>query len=225
MNRGLFVTGTDTGVGKTAVSSAIVAAFSSRCRVGVMKPCETGGGDDARRLIAASGQEWPLDDVSPYRLAIPASPAAAASHEKRTISLSTIESAFARIRAASDLVIVEGAGGLLVPLTEHLTIADLVNRLRLPLLIVARPSLGTINHTLLTIESARARGIPVVGFVFSRRERPTGADEPTNAVAITRASGVPWLGTLPPLDARTHTDRPALARVARRYLALSALFA
>jgi len=223
-SRALFVTGTDTGVGKTVVSSAIVSAFSSRVRVGVMKPCETGGGDDAQRLIAASGRDWPIDDVSPFRFEIPASPAAAASHERRTVSLSTIDAAFARVRAASELLVVEGAGGLLVPLTDRLSTADLVVHLRLPLLIVARPTLGTVNHTLLTIEAARARHIPIIGFVFSRRQRPANPDEPTNAAAIMRASGVSWLGTLPALDDSTIANRAALAAAARKHLALSAIF-
>lgn len=224
ISRSLFVTGTDTGVGKTVVSSAIVAALASRVRVGVMKPCETGGGDDARTLIAASGQDWPMADVSPFRFDLPASPAAAASHERRSVSIPAIEAAFFRIRAASDVVVVEGAGGLLVPLTNQFSTADLIVHLQVPLLIVARPTLGTVNHTLLTIEAARTRNIPIVGFVFSRRQRPANPDEPTNAAAIARASGVAWLGTLPALDESTIADRVALASAARKHLAISALF-
>jgi dethiobiotin synthetase len=223
--RSLFVTGTDTSVGKTVVSCALVAALSGRgVRVGVMKPCETGGGDDAERLIRASGRVLALDEVSPFRLAIPASPLAAASHERRTIDVQQICDTFARVRANSDCVVVEGAGGLLVPLTSTLTTADLVARLALPLLVVARPSLGTINHTLLTIEAARLRAIDVVGFVFSRRGRPTGPDEATNAAAISRASGVPWLGTMPALADAVVDEPRALAAAARACFAISAIF-
>lgn len=225
VGRGLFVTGTDTGVGKTVVACAITAALVGRgLRVGVMKPCETGGGDDALRLIRASGRAWPLDDVSPYRLAMPASPLAAGSHERRIVSLDVIIAASCRVRAASDTMIVEGAGGLLVPLSASVSTADLVARLGLRLLVVARPSLGTINHTLLTIEAARARGIDVAGFVFSRQGPPTGPDEATNAVAITRASGAPWLGTLPLIADDTIADPAVLAAAARRYFLLSAFF-
>jgi dethiobiotin synthetase len=108
--RGLFVTGTDTGVGKTTVGCALAAALGARgLRVAVMKPCETGDGDDAERLMAASGRTLPVADVRPYRFDLPASPEVAAAAAGFTISLSTIVAAFERLSGEGDVVLVEDA--------------------------------------------------------------------------------------------------------------------
>jgi len=220
---GLFVTGTDTGVGKTVVSCALVAAFARRGRrVAVMKPCETGGGDDAQRLIAASGRSLPLDDVSPYRFPLPASPEVAAQTANARIELATIRAAYDRLTADAQLTLVEGAGGILVPLTPELAMVDLAAALALPVLIVARPSLGTVNHTLLTIEAARRRSVRVLGVVFSRTAEPAGPDEPTNPAAIARHGEVPIFGTLPRVAA---LDPATLASAAEQHLDLDRLAA
>jgi dethiobiotin synthetase len=221
--KALFVTGTDTGVGKTVVSTALVAAFARRgLRVAPMKPCETGDGDDAQRLIAASGRPWPLDDVSPFRFPLPASPEVAARAAYTRVHIDEIRTAYARLTRDADLAIVEGAGGLLVPLAEDQLTADLVRALELPLLIVARPSLGTVNHTLLTIEAARRRGLRVAGVVFSRTSDTRGPDEATNPEAIARHGGVEILGALPRLE---RTDPDALADAAEQHLPLDRLLA
>jgi dethiobiotin synthetase len=198
--KGLFVTATDTGVGKTTVSCALLAAWRKSHRVAAMKPCETGGGDDADRLIAACGR--PLDPslVRPYAFALPASPEAAAAEAQASyVDIGNIRRCFAQLGDEAELVLVEGAGGLLVPIDPSRTMADLVAALELPLLIVARPSLGTINHTLLTVEAARARGLRVLGVVFSRADpRPTsiGPEEPWTPSQIGRHGKVRLFGTL-----------------------------
>lgn len=219
--KSLFVTGTDTGVGKTMVSCALVAAFGRRgLRVAPMKPCETGDGDDAARLIAASGRVLSLDDVSPFRFALPASPEVAAAHAHGTVELSRIRAAFTRLTRDAELALVEGAGGLLVPLAPELLMADLAHALELPVLIVARPSLGTVNHTLLTVEAARRRGLRVAGVVFSRASELAGPDEPSNPGAIARHGQVEILGTLPRL---TDALPGAWADAAEQHLSLDRL--
>ena len=170
--RGFFVTGTDTGVGKTVVACALVRGLVERgIDVGAMKPVETGVGPegplDALALQAEAGGADPLEDVCPQRFALPAAPTVAARAEGRSVELWAVKVAYERLRARHDCVIAEGAGGLLVPATEELSMADLARELDLPLVLVARGALGTINHTLLTLEAAVARGLPVAGVVVS----------------------------------------------------------
>jgi dethiobiotin synthetase len=223
--KGLFLTGTDTGVGKTTVGCALVAAFARRgLQVAPMKPCETGDGDDACRLAAAAQRDLDPALVNPYRFRLPASPEAAAAAEGAAVDLQVIAAAYRRLTAGADLAIVEGAGGLLVPLGGGRMMADLAATLTLPVLIVARPSLGTINHTLLTVEAARHRGLRVLGVVFSRMHDLAGPDEPTNPAAIARHGAVQIFGALPCLaDPAAPPD--SLARVAERHLDLDALLA
>jgi dethiobiotin synthetase len=196
-----FVTATDTGVGKTTVACALAAAFARRGHVvAAMKPCETGGGDDAERLRAATGRTLDPELVCPYRFRLPASPEAAAHAERAPhVDISHISRAYARLVAGAERALVEGAGGLLVPLGGGRTMADLAAALALPLLIVARPSLGTINHTLLTVEAARRRGLRVDGVIFSRATDLVGAEEASTPEAIARHGQVRILGTLPRL--------------------------
>jgi dethiobiotin synthetase len=219
----LFVTGTDTGVGKTTVGCALAAAFARRGRaVAVMKPFETGDGDDAARLAAATGRALDLARVGPYRFPLPASPEVAARAAGATVELSTVKRAFAEISDGAELILVEGAGGLLVPISMSLNMADLARALALPLLIVARPSLGTVNHTLLTLEAARARDLRVAGVIFSRTAEPAGPDEPTNPDSIARYGGVKIFGTFPRcINTR---DNAELAALAERHLDLDALW-
>jgi dethiobiotin synthetase len=197
--RGLFVTATDTGVGKTTVSCALLAGWAKRGRrVAAMKPCETGGGDDAERLRRACGR--PLDPslVRPYSFALPASAEAAAAAEGAPyVSIGNIQRTLTRLSDEAELVLVEGAGGLLVPLDPSNTMAELARALDLPLLLVARPTLGTINHTLLTIEAARTRGLRVLGVIFSRADERVGPEEPWTPSQIARHGRVRLFGSLP----------------------------
>jgi len=219
----LFVTGTDTGVGKTTVACALAAAFARRGRrVAVMKPCETGGGDDALRLAAATGRALDPALVCPYRFPLPASPEVAAAAAGGAIDFAPILMAAAALSADADLVLVEGAGGLLVPISAELDMADLARALELPLLIVARASLGTVNHTRLTIEAARARKLDVAGVILSRASETAGPDEPSNPDSIVRHGRVRLFGTLP--RCLNILDTNALAELAEQHLDLDSLW-
>lgn len=208
--KGLFVTGTDTGVGKTLVSRALLTAWRARgLSVGVMKPCETGCNerkgqlipDDAVSLLEAAGSGQSLAEVCPFRFRNPVAPAMAAQLEDGDFSFQETLRIFRRIQAKHTLTLVEGAGGLLVPFESSRTAADLALKMDLPVLIVARIGLGTINHTGLTLEAARARGLTVPGVVFNRCEspekHPMGPDEDHNPATVSRLFQVPVLGNIP----------------------------
>lgn len=177
MNRLLLVTGTDTGVGKTVVTCAILRALRARGEKPVpIKAVETGCVDpdqpeDALALSAAAGG-IPLGVVCPVRYRTPAAPATAARMEGRAHSFKALVEHVTAIRAANPRVILEGAGGLLVPLDEGKTYADFALELGASLLIVARNALGTINHTSLTLEAANSRGIPVLAVVLNAASTP-----------------------------------------------------
>ena len=200
---GVFITGTDTGVGKTFVARGIAAALRARGRrVGVMKPVETGcGGGLARRpadalaLRAAAGSTASLDGICPYQLDAPLAPDVAARREKVRIDPAVIVAGFRAIETAHDFTLVEGAGGLLVPILERYTMADLARDLALPLLVVVHSKLGAINHTLLTIETAVARGLTVRGYVLNHVSAPDEAAA-TNASVLARCADAPCLGTI-----------------------------
>ncbi len=205
------MTGTDTGVGKTLVAAALAAWCRARgVNAGVMKPVATGGqllgwrlvSDDARDLARASGAGDPWRLVNPVCFREPIAPWAAARRERRPIRLAPIQRAFRTLRRRHEVVIVEGIGGWLVPLAAHLTMADVARRLRLPVMVVARPGLGTLNHTLLTLRELRRSGLPVIGFVVNEavavpRDRLSRVIARTNAETLRRVAGVPYLGWLP----------------------------
>lgn len=211
MARGLFVTGTDTGVGKTLVAAGLVLWARERgLRVGAMKPAESGCarvGDallpaDAALLRWAAGGADPLERVCPYRLEAALAPGVAARREGVDVSLDGVRAALSALCAAHpDGVVVEGAGGLLVPMDRALrTGVDWARALGLPVLVVARGGLGTINHTLLTLEALAARDVPCRGVIFSARtaEQAQAAEE--NAEVIAAMSGARVLAILPPLE-------------------------
>ena len=211
--RSLFVTGTDTGVGKTVVSCTLARALGLRGEdVGVMKPVETGVGEagplDAIALREAAGVEDPLKDICPQRFALPAAPSVAAAAEQREVDLAAVRSAFARIAARHDGVIVEGAGGLLVPVADSLCMADLARDLGLPILVVARAALGTINHTLLTLEVAVARGLEVLGVVISHAGGRISDADAANLSELRDALGAGLVGEIPPLDGDAERREP-----------------
>jgi len=200
-HQGLFITGTDTGVGKTLVTAGLAASLRSYgIDVGVMKPIETGyspRSSDSAYLMNVAGVEDPIECVSPYRFKFPLSPFAAARMEKAPIHVMKIERAFHRLLKRHRGVLVEGAGGLLVPITRVSSMVDLALRLDLPLLIVSRTNLGTLNHTLLTVEVARGRGIEVAGVIFNTLVKRKGLAERTNAEVIKPFLSVPILGEIP----------------------------
>jgi dethiobiotin synthetase len=214
---GFFVTGTDTGVGKTVAACALVRAFRD-CGVdmGAMKAIETGVGAegplDAIALRAAAGSADPLEDVCPLTFSLPAAPNVAAAHEGRKVDLELVQRAFERLSASHAAVIVEGAGGLLVPLGDGATMADLAASLRLPLLLVARASLGTINHTLLSLEALRARGLDLAGVVISHATGVLSDADDANLGHLRRELGELLLGEIPPL-AKAEEAPPGLFRL------------
>nr|BBH93081.1 ATP-dependent dethiobiotin synthetase BioD [Thermogemmatispora argillosa] len=204
-----FVTGTDTGVGKTIVTAALAAALAQRgLRVGVMKPAETDcppeqgreGAHDAQLLRRMARCTAPLELIVPYALPLPLAPALSAEEAGVTIELAEIVRCYRQLLATHDVVLVEGAGGLLVPLTAQQTMLDLAATLGLPLLVVARNVLGVINHTCLTVAVASRRA-RVLGVVLNHPAAPDESDPAvrSNAEALQRWCPVPLYGPLPHL--------------------------
>jgi dethiobiotin synthetase len=172
--RGLFVTATDTGVGKTIVASAIAATLAARRQqVAVFKPAVTGLAEvegplpDHELLLASARSRQSPGEVAPYRFDPPVSPHLAAELADVAVRPERILAAASRAAAHADALIVEGVGGLMVPLSPSYLVRDLAVDLALPLVIVARPGLGTINHTLLSIEAARAAGLEIAAVVLT----------------------------------------------------------
>lgn len=196
----LLVTGTDTGVGKTYVACALARALrESGRRVAVMKPVETGVVDapeDAVRLREAASDPASLDEICPYRLRAPLAPAVAARLEGVAIDVDALVAAIAHRARAADVLLVEGAGGVLVPIRDTVTYLDLAVRTGLPLLVVAANRVGTVNHAALTARVARAAGVAVRGFVLSQPARETDASAASNADTITALTGLPCLASL-----------------------------
>ncbi len=202
MSNGLFITGTDTGVGKTMVTAALARALKLRgVQVGVMKPVTAGCperngelvSEDAELLAWAAGVELD-DDVAPYRLREPIAPADAAKKDRVKIDFGRIKECYDRLSARYEYVLVEGAGGLMVPLNGGFLVADLINHLALPMLVVARPGLGTINHSVLTCFSGSQMGIDVKGVVVNRfPSQPTLAEQGASH-QIGSLCGAPILG-------------------------------
>ena len=214
----LFITGTDTGVGKTFVGCALAHALRARGRrVAVMKPVETGVDDvpeDAVRLRAAASDAAPLDAICPLRFRAPLAPAVAARLEGRSIDVGALVDAIGRRVRDADVLLVEGAGGLLVPVEGRTTWADLAARTGLPLLIVAANRLGTVNHCALTARVAAAAGLAVRGFVLSQPAAETDVSAATNADTIAGLTGLRCLGVVghrsAPVDAASALDLDAL---------------
>ncbi len=217
--RGLFVTATDTGVGKTEVACALVRGHRARgLDVVAMKPAqsghEPGEASDAERLLDASDRVEPLVAICPYALRAPLAPAVAARLEGVAISLPRILEAARALAARHAALLVEGAGGLLVPLTDRDTYADLAVALGLPVLVVARAGLGTVNHTALTVEALRRRGLAIAGIVLNRTAPVDDPSVPHNAAEIARLTGVApaaLLPFVPDIDARAAALRSTLA--------------
>jgi dethiobiotin synthetase len=200
--RGLFVTATDTGVGKTEVACGIVRGLRGRgLDVGAMKPAQSGVApgepSDADLLREAAGGGDPPELVCPYSFADPLAPAVAARLAGVEIALDRVLAAARALAARHAALVVEGAGGLLVPLTARETYADLAAALGLPVLVVARAGLGTVNHTALTLEALRARGLRVAGVVLNRATAAADPSIPHNAAEIERLGGAPVLASLP----------------------------
>ncbi len=236
--KSIFVTGTDTSIGKTEVSCAIAAALCARgIDVGVYKPAETGCevgnnsdtgelvGEDCVRLARAAGGKQDPAKVASYLLRMPAAPLVAAQAQSTTIEPGVIIDDCHRVTNEHELTIIEGAGGLLVPIAEGFTYADLAVWLDVPVLVVVGSRLGCINHALLTFESLRFRALRTLGFVTNTLTAGDGAraEADSNRETISRFSPVAELGTLPFLSDAERDDPPAGGRHAEASIKLDLL--
>ncbi len=216
MESGYFITGTDTGVGKTTATATLLLWCQSRgLDVGVMKPMETGvdpechssANSDARFLMEIGAIQDAPEDVCPFRFKTPASPWQAAIHEGQPVDLDWIVSVYEKLAARHDRMLVEGVGGLMVPLVPGLVVADLAAKLKLPLILVTRYTLGTQNHTLLTIDHARRRGLHLAGLVFSQTEPgDLSILEKSQPSLLSQWTGLPVLGEIPFLGTCSQED-------------------
>ncbi|MDF9408079.1 MAG: ATP-dependent dethiobiotin synthetase BioD 1 [Pelotomaculum sp. PtaB.Bin013] len=207
MAKGLFITGTDTGVGKTVITGGLAGVFRKNgVKAAAFKPVQTGGiesgegllSEDALFYQAAAGLPYSRD-MNPYCFRMPLSPNIAARVSEQIIDPAYLVDKYHNLTCENDFVLVEGAGGLCVPLVDYgFTMADLAHLLGTPLLVVARPGLGTINHTVLTVRYALWSGLEVKGIIINgyREEQATLAER-TNPEVIEGMTGVPILGIVP----------------------------
>lgn len=194
----VFITGTDTGVGKTFVTALLAQCLIEQgLDVGVMKPISCGPqkDNDAIKLKKQLKLKDPLNLINPIRLPLPLAPYAAAALLKKKINLKKIFAAYRKLERKHDLVLVEGIGGALAPITSSYMVADLIADLKLPTLIVARAGLGTINHTLLTVEALRRRKINILGIIMNGFKGKELSQE-TNALVVSKISGIPVLAKI-----------------------------
>ena len=205
--KGVFITATDTSVGKTTVAAGLVGFLKRQgVDVGVMKPvasgaieCDSGKliSQDAEMLVKFSGSTDPWEWINPYCLATPVTPSLAARIEAVSIHFDKIQSAYKEIVRRHDFVVVEGAGGAMSPVFENLVVVDMIRALDVPALIVSRSALGTINHTLMTDECLRGHQVPVLGFFLNRFPKNPNLAESTNAEIIASVGGLAHLGSIP----------------------------
>lgn len=219
-SRGLFITGTDTGVGKTVIAGGLCQVLREMGRrVGVMKPIATGCeqrdrgrlvNEDAEFLAHCADTPRNLDDVNPVRYAEPLAPAVAAQRSKTPIDFDAIGTAYDRICADCDVVIVEGVGGWMVPIEKKVMLSDLAVAFGLPVVIVARAELGTINHTLLTVDAVRRSGLTIAGVVLNhyQPDHATVAEE-TNPEVIAKHTGLD-LPVIVPFDKTVDIKRGSI---------------
>lgn len=205
--RGLFITGTDTDVGKTTIAAGLTAAWRrAGIAAGYYKPIQSGAKPQEGRLVATDAllvKEWaglpePLTDLTPVTLRLPLAPAVAARQEGVTLTPEMLVPPLLRLAARYQRLLVEGAGGLYVPLIGlDFLVLDLARWLGLPLVVVARAGLGTINHTVMTVKAAAQAGIRVLGVILNKFPAQPGLAEQTNPEVIAALSGVPILGRVP----------------------------
>jgi dethiobiotin synthetase len=202
---GLFVVGTDTGVGKTVVTAGIARCLRARgLAVAVCKPVATGAelchgsyvADDTKRLAEAAGHH-DYRRVTEWAFPEPAAPPVAARAAGTQLSLAEIADRVKQGTVCEELLLIEGVGGLLCPLTASQTVADLATLLEMPLVVVARRSLGTLNHTLMTLEVAYHRGLQIVGLVICETSPVRGLAEESNVEELRKRISVPLLAVVP----------------------------
>ncbi|MFJ8527754.1 dethiobiotin synthase [Bacillus sp. NPDC094106] len=224
---GFFITATDTEVGKTVVTGALAGVLRNRgYNIGVYKPLQSGHiasnpEGDAARLKAASGVVTETHRICPYSIEEPLAPRLAMKRAGKTVTLAQITSHYNELIEEFDSLFVEGAGGLAVPYTEDALVVDFAKELKLPLIIVARPTLGTVNHTVLTISYAKAHGLTVIGVILSGCKECEMERVQENKEMIEELSGVPVLGLLPEL--REGFTREELLEAAKDHIMISKL--
>ena len=205
--RGIFITATDSGVGKTIVTSALVVCLTQRgIDVGVMKPIETGvsrsakAESDGERLRRAAGSHDPMAEVCPYVFRLSVAPLSAAWAERKSIRVATILRAFHALCQKHPLVMVEGVGGLYVPITSSLHLLDLIYRMKLSAIVVGQSGLGGINQALLTLQALRQRKIPIVALVLNQCRpvltKTARMQEQSTVTLLRRLAKVPVVGPL-----------------------------
>jgi dethiobiotin synthetase len=230
MFKGFFITGTDTGVGKTIMAGALIRVIHSLGKkVCAMKPIESGcrkGRDmlvpyDGMFLRQVAGMEDPVTLVTPCCFETPLSPLAASETEGKEVDLDGIRKAYRALNREYEAIVVEGIGGLMVPLKRDYFVADMAKDFGLPLIIIARPGLGTINHTMLTVNHALEAGLKVAGVIINH-SRPPEKDlaEKTNPGIIQQICPVPLIGIFPYLK---DMGEEVLERTALRNFDLEAL--
>jgi len=205
--KGLWITGTDTGIGKTFVAEGIIRGLKrAGLRAVPVKPVETGCvkrgrvlyPSDTLRLLRAAGVDESIDLVNPYRFREPVAPYVASIINGTKIEKGKIHRALKRLTGKYDFLILETAGGLMVPIADRYLNIDMIRDSGLPIIIVSRPDLGTINHTLLTVTVARAKGINIKGVIFNHsRKKKRGIPEKTNPDIIAKFGDVEILGIVP----------------------------
>lgn len=227
MMSGFFVTATDTEVGKTVVTGALAGVLRERgYNIGVYKPLQSGHlsshpEGDAARLKAAAGVTISCEEICPYSVEEPLAPRLAMKRAERQVLLSDITSHYGELSKQFDSLLVEGAGGLVVPYTDDALVVDFAKQLQLPLLIVARPTLGTVNHTILTVSYAKAHGLSIAGIILSGCREHEKERVLENKEMIEELSGVPVIGLLPALP--ENFTRNELLQAAEESIAISRL--
>jgi len=204
---GVFVTGTDTGVGKTIVAAGIAGAMKrDGIDVGIMKPIATGipqkngfKSSDAELLAKMAGSTDPENEINPIFLPLEASPLAASMALNVDIKLDEVFSAFKRLTSKHEFVIVEGIGGVMVPIKQNYFVIDMIKEMNIPVLVVSRAALGTLNHTLLTVRTCREYELNVVGIVVNGA-RDNNVIEKTVSEMIHELTGIFVVGSIPFVD-------------------------
>lgn len=225
MNHGIFITGTDTGVGKTLVAAALALHLKKRgLTVGVMKPIETGvsageARSDAARLGSIIESEETSGAICPYSFELPVAPLTAAQMNGVSIDLGTINKIYRLLTGRYECMVVEGVGGLLVPVTPRDNVLSLIQQLRLPVVIVGRSALGGINHALLTVAALRRENIRMIALVLNRTHPVRSAlalvQERSTLEILRKQSGIPVIGPLPYAPGLSSRFRPTYIHLAR----------
>lgn len=214
--KSLFITGTDTGIGKTVISMGLCAFLSLHrgMSVGVMKPFESGlaqgdregGSRDAVLLREASGSTDAPEEINPYTFEAPLAPEVAAGMEHRVIDIDSVDRTYRDLLGRHDVLVIEGAGGVMVPIKKDFFYVDLIKQWNVPTVIVSRLGLGTINHTLLTSRYLESQGISIVGVILNDVSNEADIASQTNPGVLKQYLGIPLLGVFPHVASATEKE-------------------